>query len=501
MTGNTKLKILLCEANIRVLTRLASWIEAMGEEVIASSDGIDALEIFKNESPDILLVSQDLKSMGGIELVEKIKNIVPNQAVVMMLNEEDTIFKRAIDLQVDKYLNKPVEATPLFHSIENVAQEKLWHQEFKTQKRVLQDYKDAIDLSFSVSRHNKQGEVIYVNDLFCKTTGIEHSAVMKGALNPLNNPNTNMQIVWDTLKTNFTYRDRQVFKLEDRSERIVDITAVALINENDEVYEYLVFSNDVTEIIQTARKVKNQELDNRLEKINHAKELSRVKDSFLTIFTHELKTPLNSIINFSEYVMKHLLKEEVNKKERLLEQVGEINKSGLFMLHMITNLMEAMKLKDSLIDLKIIELDIHNSLESMVQMKFHNLGNIKLNIKNEDEILIFSDELRIMQIIQQLLSNAFKYASSSVNITIDSSEIEFIITIEDDGIGFSDTSDIFNLFEQSDSNSLTREAVGVGTGLFIVKQLCDRMAYTIELLDSKELGGAQVVLSGPKDIR
>jgi len=42
---------------------------------------------------------------------------------------------------------------------------------------------------------------------------------------------------------------------------------------------------------------------------------------------------------------------------------------------------------------------------------------------------------------------------------------------------------------------------GVGTGLFIVKQLCDRMAYRIELLDSKGLGGAQVVLKGPKDIR
>jgi len=501
MTGTTKLRILLCEANIRVLTRLAAWIEAMGEEVITTHDGIEALAIFKNESPDILLVSQDLKSMGGIELVEEVKKIVPNQAVVMMLNEEDTIFKRAIDLQVDKYLNKPVEATPLFHSIESLSQEKLWHQEFKTQKRVLQDYKDAIDLSFSVSRHNKQGDVIYVNDLFCITTGIRHSEVMKGALNPLNNPNSDMEVVWDALNTDLIYRDRQIFKLEDKSERIVDITAVALMNENDEVYEYLVFSDDVTEIIHNARKIKNQELDSRLEKINHAKELSRVKDSFLTIFTHELKTPLNSIINFSEYVVKHLAKEDFKKKERLLDQVEEINSSGLFMLHMITNLMEAMKLKDSLIDLKIIELDINNTLQSVVQMKFHNVGEIKLNVNQAKEILIFSDESRIMQIIQQLLSNAFKYASSCVNISVNDSESEFSIIIEDDGPGFSDTTNVFNLFEQSDSNSLTREAVGVGTGLFIVKQLCDRMAYTIELFDSKELGGARVLLSGPKDIR
>jgi len=501
MKGTSKLKILLCEADIRVLTRLESWIEAMGEEVISSADGIAALEIFKDERPDILLVSQVLKNMGGIELIEEIKKIAPNQAVVMMLNEEDTIFKRAIDLQVDKYLNKPVEATPLFHSIESLAQEKLWHQEFKTQKRVLQDYKDAIDLSFSVSRHNTEGEVIYVNDLFCITTGMRHSEVMKGALNPLNNPNSDMEIVWDALNTDLIYRDRQVFKLEDNSERIVDITAVALMNENDEVYEYLVFSDDVTEIIRTARKIKNQELDSRLDKINHAKELSKIKDSFLTIFTHELKTPLNSIINFSEYVVKHLAKEEFSKKERLVSQVQEINNSGYFMLHMITNLIEAMKLKDSITDIKTVELDLSRSIGSLVQTKFTNINNVTIIKNYEKEIIIFSDESKIMQLLEQLLSNAFKYALSSVKISTYSDETTFSITVEDDGNGFSNTSNVFNLFEQSDSNSLTREAVGVGIGLFIVKQLCDRMAYTIELLDSKELGGAQVVLKGPKDIR
>lgn len=501
MKGTSKLKILLCESNLRVLNRLESWIEAMGEEVIVTSDGIAALEIFKNELPDILLISQDLKNMGGIELVEEVKKITPNQAVVMMLSEDDTIFKRAIDLQIDKYLNKPVEATPLFHAIESLAQEKLWHQEFQTQKRVLQDYKDAIDLSFSVSRHDRDGNVIYVNDLFCTTTGLRHSDVMNGALNPLNNPNSNMTIVWDALDTDLIYRDRQIFKLEDNTQRIMDVTAVALVNEQDVVYEYLVFTDDVTEIIRTARKIKNHELDSRLDKINHAKELSRVKDSFLTIFTHELKTPLNSIINFSEYVVKHLAKEEFSKKDRLLLQVEEINESGLFMLKMITNLMEAMKLKDSLIDLKIMKIDLNTSINSIVQSKSVQSKNKTIKYSCDENMMIFSDESRITQIIEQILSNALKYASSCIDILVTNNDKEFSIIICDDGDGFSDTSNAYNLFEQSDSNSMTREGVGVGTGLFIVKQLCDRMAYSIKLLDSKELGGAKVVLKGPRDIR
>jgi len=501
MKETPNLKILLCEPNQRVLSRLVTWIEAMGEDVNATTDGINALELFKVELPNILITSQDLKNMGGVELVEEVKKIVPNQAVVMMLSEDDTIFKRAIDLQVDKYLNKPVEATQLFHIVEDLAKEKLWHQEFRTQKRVLQDYKDAIDLSFSVSRHDKEGNIIYVNDLFCISTGLRHVDAMKGILNPLHNDNEDMNLVWDALNTDLIYRDRQVFKFQDNSERIIDVTAVALVDESDTVYEYLVFTDDVTKIINATRKAKNQEIDKRLTKINHIKELHKIKDSFLTIFTHELKTPLNSIINFSQYIAKHLEKETFEKKDRLVSQVKEINHSGYYMLHMITNLIEAMKLKSTKIILEIIEMDLNASTNSLIQSKFVQYTQKEIVNKFDTEIMVFTDELRIVQIIENLLSNAVKNAVQKIEVSIREDDEMFIIEIEDDGAGFRDVRNVFNLFEQADSNSMTRESEGVGTGLFIVKQLCDRMGYSIKLLSSKELGGARVLVQGKRDIR
>ena len=501
MKEESKLNILLCESNPRVLSRLESWIKSMGESVNATVDGVIALEIFKTEKPDILLISQNLKSMGGVELIEEVKKIVPNQAVVMMLSEEDTIFKRAIDLQVDKYLNKPVEATQLFRILEDLAQEKLQNKEFKVQKRFLKDYKDAIDLSFSVSRHDKMGNVVYVNDLFCISTGLRHVDAMKGVINPLQNKNEDMSVVWDALHTDFIYRDRQVFISEDKKEKILDVTAVALMDENDSVYEYLVFTDDVTKIIHTARRVKDQELDKRLTKINHAKEINRVKNSFLTIFTHELKTPLNSIINFSEYVNKHLSKENFDKKDILLSQIKEINRSGHFMLHMITNLLEAMKLKDTKITLNISEIDINDIINNLIDLKLSSSSQKEIVNICHEEVRIFSDELRIRQIIDNLLSNAVEYAKKRVEVSVVKDSETFIIEISDDGSGFRDISDVFNLFEQSDSDSLTRESRGVGTGLYIVKQLCDRMSYNIELLNSQELDGAKVIVQGKRDIR
>lgn len=502
MSETKKLKILVCEADIRVLTRLESWVLAIGENVFCSSDGISAFEIFKKEQPDIVLISQELNKMGGLELLEKIKESVPNQATILMLSDNDSnIFKRSIELNVDKYLNKPLEAKLLFQALESLSEEKVRHQEFVMQKRILEDYKDAIDLSFSVSRHNKEGDIIYVNDLFCDTTKLKYSDAMSGAINPLKNENEDMSSLWSHLQESKMYRGRQVFLPPNGKEYIIDVTAVALTNERDEVYEYLVFLDDVSNIIHSARKIKNQELDSRLAKLNHAKEINRVKDSFLTIFTHELKTPLNSIINFSEYVMKHLEKENFAKKERLLSQTIEINRSGHFMLTMITNLMEAMKLRDTKIKLDIVEIDINTLLDIAISNNSKNIEKIKVSNETEEFVIIYSDELRLRQMLDNIISNAIKYASSKVTIQASMNELEFTISIEDDGKGFADTSNIFDIFEQADSDSMTREATGTGVGLYIVKQLCDRMSYKIELIKSETLGGAKVLLRGKKDIR
>ncbi|MEA1982748.1 MAG: hybrid sensor histidine kinase/response regulator [Campylobacterota bacterium] len=500
MNSTSNLTILLCESDRRILQRLESWLQTLGARVVSSDDGIHTLQVFKESTPDILLISQDLNSMGGIELIEEVKKTVPNQAVVMMLNENDTIFKRAIELQVDKYLNKPVEATSLFSAIDSLSQEKLWHKEFKLQKKALQDYKEAIDLSFSVSRHDRDGKIIYVNDLFCISTNLNYFKAMEGVLNPLNNPNEDMDKLWEALHKDKIYKDRQVFKLNAIDEKIIDVTAVALVDENYEAYEYLVFTDDVTQIVSTARKIKNQELDKRLAKINHAKELDRVRDSFLTIFTHELKTPLNSIINFSQYVQKHLAKENFEKKDRLLTQVIEIHKSGMFMLQMITNLMEAMRLKDSKFKLNIHQVELNSTLNSLLFSSDNQFSSKSIVNETESEVIISSDEERIKQIMQHLLSNALKYSSSVVLVRISSDEYDFMITIEDDGEGFRDKVGVFDLFEQSDANSLTREGVGVGTGLFIVKQLCDRIGYEIKLLDSQKLGGACVRIKGKRNL-
>jgi len=493
-TINLKLKILVCEADTRVLKRLESWIKAMGEEALISDDAIVATQMFDDEKPDIIIVSQEIKSMGAIEFIESIKLKSPKQAIILMLNSdvESSLFKRSIDLQVDKYLNMPVDATLLFNAIDALSKEKIWHNEFQSQKRLLQDYKDAVDKSFSVSKHNKDGEIFYVNDAFCKTTKLTLDEAMQGSINPLTNPNADIKRVWNELEDNKIYRERQIFKFDDKQDHTIDITAVAITDENENISEFLVFSNDVTDVINTARKIKEQ-------KLQHEEELNKVKDSFLTVFSHELKTPLNSIINFSEYIKKHLLKEDFKKRDILVDQISQINMSGWHMLDMITNLIDSMKLRDGEIKLVASQFYLHNVIENILDKYKEDLVDIKVIKLFKDEFLITSDEKRVSQLLNNLISNAIKYCKLKIAVVLKANETEFVLEVLDDGDGFGDTSKVFELFEQSNEDSMTRTAQGTGVGLFVSKKLCDAMNFQIEIASSKNLGGARVVIKGNKE--
>lgn len=501
MSHSTKLKILIFEPDIGVLNQLESWVKTICEDVYPCNDSMTAFDIFNEIYPDIILVSQNLNSMDVIDFIHVIKNKVPKQAIILMLNSDDSnIFKSCVELQVDKYLNKPIDLTSLNNTIEALSQEKIWHKEYMIQKKILEDYKEALDKSFSVSKHDKNGKIFYVNNSFCKTTKLSYSDAMKGEINPLSNPNVEMLDVWRALHNEKIYRDRQIFKFKDKKDHIIDITAVPIAKDNNDIEEYLVFSNDVTDVVAAARKIKEQELNNKLQKLEHIKEISKIKDDFLTIFSHELKTPLNAIINFSEYIKKHLLKVDFAKRDILVEQVSQINASGWIMLDMITNMIDSIKLRNGEIKLNKSKFSLNIVVNNIIEKYTDDLKDIKVRKLFKNECFIENDKERVEQLLNNLISNAIKYCRGNIAVVIKSSDENFVLEIIDDGDGFGDLNKVFELFEQSNEDKMTRTAKGTGVGLFVVKKLCTAMNYKINIETSKNLGGARVIIKGKKGI-
>lgn len=228
----------------------------------------------------------------------------------------------------------------------------------------------------------------------------------------------------------------------------------------------------------------------------HKKEISLLKDRMLLIFAHELKTPLNAIINFSGYInrglKKKLTKAKVDKFTELSELI-EVN--GKVLLEEINTLLDIVKLKEDRMVFNMEDIDISELINSTLG-KYKLLYNKKLET-NIDHLTIYSDIRSFIHIFENLYSNALKYASSMVLVTLKEDKGDFILTVEDDGRGIKDDQKnrIFELFEQTEQTVLNREKEGTGIGLYIVKLLCEHFKYGISVEDSN-LGGAKFIIRG-----
>ncbi|RLA84190.1 MAG: hypothetical protein DRG78_02155 [Epsilonproteobacteria bacterium] len=235
------------------------------------------------------------------------------------------------------------------------------------------------------------------------------------------------------------------------------------------------------------------------QKKEHDEELILTKDRMLLIFAHELKTPLNAIINFAGHINRGLQKNITRKKIDKYIELSEIIKvNGEILLSEITTLLDISKIKEQKMNFSIEKIVLNDILDHIIY-KYKLLYN-KNVLSNIEKIEMMGDKSSFIHIFENLYSNALKYSKEKVNISLTQDKENFYITIEDDGIGikYNEYKKVFELFEQTEETVLDREKEGTGVGLYIVKLLCDKFKYNIEISTSV-LGGAKFCISGKKD--
>jgi len=200
---------------------------------------------------------------------------------------------------------------------------------------------------------------------------------------------------------------------------------------------------------------------------------NRTKSEFLTNMSHELKTPLNSIIGFSD-----LLKEEIAGplNEKQSRYVQFISSSGKNLLNIINDILDLSKAEAGEDDLHMEEFSADESIKKVISMVLPQIleKDIKLNYQSENRKLwIAADEGKFRQIMENLLSNAIKFtpAGGSIDVTLKQEDTLVTIEVKDTGIGIPEDSleKIFKPFIQIES-SLSRNFEGTGLGLTLVKK-------------------------------
>ena len=204
-----------------------------------------------------------------------------------------------------------------------------------------------------------------------------------------------------------------------------------------------------------------------------ADENAKLKEEFLSIMSHEIKTPLNSIIGMSEL----MLHTPLNKKQT--NYMKTIYNNSKKLLTIINDILDFSKLEKDKLELSIIEFDLYNLVNEIIELLKPEIEKKGLNIylSYEASKIVYGDNTKISQILFNLIGNAIKFTEKGkIEIIITQKENVFRFEIKDTGIGIDKEvqKKLFDSFTQANS-SINRKYGGSGLGLSISKKLIELM--------------------------
>lgn len=231
-----------------------------------------------------------------------------------------------------------------------------------------------------------------------------------------------------------------------------------------------------------------------------AEEAARSREQFLSIASHELKTPLTSIKAASQLLDRWLRRDNLDRDRvgRMNDQLrNEISRLEL----LVSDLLDATRIQQGRLDPRLESVDLAQVVRDLLprfEVETGHATDHPIRLDLEDEVIGHWDPSRLDQVVTNLLSNAIKYspAGSEVRISVCRDGSNAILTVSDDGIGLSkeDQHRLFQPFARADA---VRQSIGgTGLGLFISRQIVEHHGGTIEV-DSEPGAGSTFIVRLP----
>lgn len=272
-------------------------------------------------------------------------------------------------------------------------------------------------------------------------------------------------------------------------------------DENGRVVSVLLANRDFTE--EKKRELEQEEAL-RQEKIK-AEKANEAKSIFLFNMSHDIRTPMNAIVGYSQLMKKELTNPKLIHYQEMIEQSSQL------LLSIINNVLDMARVESGKMELDE-NYEVVGNISQLVCSAFAaeaSRKNIELNIiMNVEHKHIIVDSTKLQEILSNLISNAIKYTSAGGKVTIDTKELPYdkegyvlIQTkVSDTGIGMSEEflPSLFELFTRERNTTLSK-IPGTGLGMAIVKNFVDLMNGSIEV--ESELGkGSTFTITIPHKI-
>jgi len=344
------------------------------------------------------------------------------------------------------------------------------------------------------------GYILFVNNATCKILGYDKSEIERQHIKIILEDDVEFQFVLDDKNK------RKVFNYRSKLNKFIPVSLIIskFSRKDNPFMGHVIIARDISLTLKYEKEIEkqneiisksNEELKLALVK---AEKSEKLKSAFLANMSHEIRTPLNGIMGFSE-----LLQYE-NSKEDYINYGKTILKCSNQLLGIVNDVLDISKIEAGLMQVSKDKCNINEILNDLCSIYKQKIiaenKNIELLLINrfKNDSRIISDELRIKQIISNLLDNAVKFSERGIIKLECYPNNDFIVfNIKDTGIGISkaELETVFKPFMQA-SQSKSRLYGGTGLGLAIAKGLVNILGGEISVTSTLN-SGSEFVFSIP----
>jgi PAS domain S-box len=341
------------------------------------------------------------------------------------------------------------------------------------QRAVLEEGRDFIRI------FNAKENILYTNPSACKMTGYSSPLDVPASADLYTKEH------YEAVRTKgFTalaeegfWNDRGTLIRADGTYIPIDHTIFKIKDPKSNDYLFATIIRDITDLIKH---------ESELEEARQIAETANIaKSEFLSRMSHEIRTPMNAIIGM---IKIGLGADDVDRKDYCFSRADSAAKH---LLGIINDILDMSKIEAEKLELSYSIFDFENALKSIanianVQAEGKHI-NFVVKIENDVPSLIYCDELRLSQVITNLLTNAIKFTPEKETVVLNIEKVEDIdedvvlrIEIADTGIGISPEQQerLFTSFNQADAN-ISQKYGGTGLGLAISKSIVELMGGKI----------------------
>lgn len=370
----------------------------------------------------------------------------------------------------------------------------------------ISDYKHALDESSIVAITDQKGIITHVNENFCKISKYSRQELLGQDHRLINSGYHSKDFIrnlWVTIANGKIWRGELKNKAKDGTYYWVDTTIVPFLNEKGKPYQYLAIRSDITQrkLAEEELLKANEDLEKKVrertlqltEALEREKELNEMKSRFVSVASHEFRTPLSAILSSTSLIEHYTAPEQAEKRDKHIDRIKSSVKN---LTDILNDFLSLEKLEQGKVEAHTVEFDLKEFIEDVIE---EMEGMIKkkeqrVNYVYEGDANANQDKKILRNVLLNLLSNAVKYSpeEKEIHVMAHVKNGKAAISIRDEGIGIPIEAQkhLFDTFFRAKNATNIQ---GTGLGLNIVKRYVELLDGTIDFLSKEDEGSTFTV--------